>query len=94
MNIEDLPEEDPNGAFKKPRLLPSNVVVPVKKTVMYEVPNGELHITLKNNSYYVEYHNPLFVGNPFKLNSCFSTTFTIEQIVNSSEVIGFLSRFK
>lgn len=94
MNIQDMQEEDPNGAFKQPRPLPKKVVVPITKTVRYEVPNGELHIELEEDTYYVWYHNPFFIGGPFKCPVCFSTAFTIEQIANSSEVCKFLSRFR
>jgi hypothetical protein len=95
MNIKDLPEEDPNGSFKKPRLLEPNsqITISVTKTVCYEVPNGELRIISVGNTRYVEYHNPLFKGNPFKLASSFSTTFTVQEICESSEVVKFLSRF-
>jgi hypothetical protein len=94
MNIQDLPEEDPNGAFKQPRRLPTKVVVPITKTVTYQAPHGELHIELEDDTYYVWYHNSHFKGSPFKCSVSFSTAFTIEQIRNSYEVSRFLSRFK
>lgn len=94
MNIQDLPEEDPNGSFKEPRPLQRKVVIPITKTVTYQVSNGELHIELEEDTYYVWYHNNHFKGSPFKCSVCFSTAFTIEQIRNSSEVLKFLSRFK
>ena len=94
MNIQDMQEEDPNGAFKQPRPLKRNVVIPLKKTVTYEIPNGELHIQLQDDTYYVWYHNPHLVGNPFRCSVFFSTAFTIEDIVNSYEVRLFISRFE
>jgi hypothetical protein len=96
MNIKDLPEEDPNGSFKQPRLLEPNsqITISVTKTVCYEVPNGELRIISVGNTRYVEYHNPLYKNSPFKLkNTCFSTALTVQQICESSEVVKFLSRF-
>lgn len=94
MNIQDLSEEDPNGAFKKPRRLQTKAVIPITRTVTHEVPNGELHIELKDDTYYVWYHNKYFVGSPFKLTVSFSTELSIKEIRNSSEVRKFLSRFK
>jgi len=94
MNIQDLPEQDPNGAFLTPRRIPDKAVIPITKTVTYEVPNGELHVKLEGDTYYVWYHNPLYKGSPFKLSVCFSTSFTMREIAESSEVISFVSRFE
>ena len=93
MNIQDLPEEDPNGSFKEPRPLQRKVVIPITKTVTHQVLNGELHIELEEDTYYVWYHNDLLLDSPFKCPACFSTAFTIQEIRNSYEVTKFLSRF-
>jgi len=41
-----------------------------------------------------EDHNPIYVNSPFKMQTQFSTDFTIEEIIKSDEVAKFMSRFE
>lgn len=70
------------------------IIIPMTKKVVSEVPHGEMKITIKDNSYYLEYFNPLYIGSPFKVPQQFSTTLSIETIMNSGEVASFMGRFK
>jgi hypothetical protein len=70
------------------------ITVPVTKRVTYEVAHGQMHIESIEDTYYLTYLNPIFKGSPLKLPMQFSTDFTIEEIMKSSEVTGFLSRFE
>lgn len=71
----------------------TEITVPVMKTVSFQVQNGEMKIRKVDDAYVLEYHNHIYVGNPFRVPTQFSTDFTIEQIMRSSEVIKFLGRF-
>ena len=70
-------------------------IINVMKTICVETTNGQLHIFKADDgdSYVVEYHNPIYKNSPFRLSNSFSTSFTMEQIEKSSEVVKFLNRF-
>ena len=66
--------------------------IPLTKTVTMQVNHGELEIkTVKDNSYEVYYHNNIYQNSPFKMTQSFSTEFSIQEIVNSNEVINFIT---
>jgi len=67
--------------------------IPMTKKIVMETRNGEMEITKIGDSYHLTYHNPIFKGSPFKMPTSFSTDFTIDQILKSSEVLTFMSRF-
>lgn len=67
--------------------------VPMYKTVTYQVLNGEMEIVKEDDSYHLTYHNPIYKNSPFKLPQSFSTSFLIQEILASSEVISFMTRF-
>lgn len=62
--------------------------IPVTKTLTLSVPHGYLSIDKTENgeSYQVTYHNKIYKNSPFVLPTTFSTKFSIEEVVNSSEV--------
>lgn len=67
--------------------------VPRIKTIQMQVEDGKIVLLSDGNSIFVEYHNKIYKGSPFKLATSFSTSFTYDQIMQSSEVVSFLSRF-
>lgn len=67
--------------------------IPMTKKIVMETRNGEMEITKIGDSYHLTYHNPIYKGSPFKVPTSFSTSFTIDEILNSSEVLTFMSRF-
>ncbi len=77
------------------------ISIPMHKTVSMRVANGEMKIRKIKHSiggeqveaYELEYHNPIYVGSPFKLSTTFSTQFSTDEIMKSSEVCSFMGRF-
>lgn len=67
--------------------------VQMYKEVRYEVANGLMEIEIINNLYELTYYNSFYKNSPFKLPTTFSTRFTIQEILASSEVLSFMSRF-
>ena len=72
----------------------SEITINLTKDIVMTVPNGQLKLITKGDTVLVEYHNPIFKGSPFKLSTSFSDSFTPQEIINSSEVVSFLARFK
>jgi len=70
------------------------IIVPMRKLVTMEAPNGEMHITQKGDTYYLEYHNPLFKGSPFKVPQSFSTDLSVQEIMSSDEVQALMLKFR
>jgi len=71
----------------------AKITVPMTKTVVNTVKNGEMIIELKGDTYHLEYHNHLYKNSPFKVPTSFSNSFSINQILKSHEVITFMNRF-
>lgn len=69
-------------------------IVQMTRAITVQAPNGEMHIEKIGDSYHLTYHNQLYKGSPFPLPMQFNTDFSLDQIINSSEVITFLARFK
>ena len=67
--------------------------LPMYKTVSYEVPNGEMEIDIVDDSYELTYHNKIYKNSPIKVPITFSTKFSIAEVMASSEVLTFMSRF-
>lgn len=74
--------------------------IPLEKTITAVVNHGYLEINKipskdqwgnPNESYQVIYHNNLFKNSPFTCPITFSTEFSYSEIVNSSEIILFVS---
>lgn len=69
--------------------------IDLTKTLSMNVPHGYLtvdKIPSKDQwgndkwSWQVTYHNNIYQNSPFKLNPTFSNEFTLEEVVNSSEI--------
>lgn len=71
----------------------NTIKVPVTKTVTTRVPNGNFEISLDSGVYRLTYHNKVYKNSPFTGPS-FKSEYTIEEIMNSSEVRNFLKRFE
>ena len=78
------------------------MMIPVMKTVSYEVENGQLELRKVDSvdtwgipcvSIEVYYHNPSYKNSPIKCPQSFSSEFSTDEIVNSSEIVRFLSPF-
>ena len=67
--------------------------VPMTKKIVMELNNGEMEFERIGDTYHLTYHNPIYKNNPCKVPTSFSTDFTIEQIMNSNEVLTFMTRF-
>lgn len=67
--------------------------IPMTKKIVMETRNGEMEITKIGDSYHLTYHNPIYKGSPFKVPTSFSTSFTVDEILNSSEVLKFMTAF-
>lgn len=66
--------------------------IPLTKTITSQVSHGYLEINeIPSGSYQVTYHNNLFKNSPFTCPITFSTDFSYSEIINSSEVIQFVS---
>lgn len=74
--------------------------ISLEKTITAVVNHGYLEIIkipskdqwdIPNESYQVIYHNNLFRNSPFTCPTTFSTEFSYSEIVNSSEIIEFVS---
>lgn len=74
--------------------------ISLEKTITAVVNHGYLEINkipskdqwgISNESYQVIYHNNLFKNSPFTCPITFSTEFSYSEIVNSSEIIKFVS---
>ncbi len=78
------------------------IAIPLTKTMSHQVQNGEMKIRKithliggePKEAYELEYHNHIYKGSPFKVPTQFSTDFSIERIMRSSEVLMFLGRFE
>lgn len=73
---------------------PVNFSVPHRVKVTTCVQHGEIKLRLTDDTWYVEYHNPIFVRSPFKMPTQFSSSFSMQQVLGSGEVAKFLDRFK
>jgi hypothetical protein len=73
--------------------LNTTLEIPMTKKVITFVENGVMKFERINDTYYLEYHNNLYTGSPFKLPMQFSTEFKIYEILSSPEVINFMKRF-
>lgn len=69
------------------------MLIPMTKKVVSETRSGAMAITKIGDSYRLTYHNPIYKGSPFKVPTSFSTAFSINEILKSSEVLAFMSRF-
>ncbi len=74
--------------------------ISLEKTITATVNHGYVEIIkipskdqwgIPNESYQVIYHNNLFRNSPFTCPTTFSTEFSYSEIVNSSEIIEFVS---
>ena len=70
------------------------IVIPRLKTVSYTVEDGRYELTKEDDTWTVKYINRFYKGSPFTLPVTYSSSFTPEQIVEDSEVLKFMERFK
>jgi hypothetical protein len=69
------------------------IIVDNIKTISVSHVWGKIHIVDNSSHWHVEYHNSVYVNSPFICPVTFSKSFSLDQIIKSSEVISFLSRF-
>ena len=72
----------------------NTVTIPVTKTITTTVPNGHIEIYLNGDSYRVWYYNDSYRNSPFLLSNSFSSEYSVDEIMKSSEVRKFLERFE
>lgn len=69
----------------------SSYKIQLVKTIKSVVTHGTIELIKEEDSYKVVYHNRLYMNSPFECPTTFSTSFNFKEIVNSPEVMKFIS---